>query len=95
MQVPDDSDEDELRQSKGSDHSGESMESSGSSLGNPNVNTTAGGDGLSFVVGQPCVFELIYRIKHDKPLTQAEDKSFSESEQTTNSELEESSEAED
>lgn len=63
------------------------MESSGSSLGNPNINTTAGGDGLSFVVGQPCVFELVHRIKNDKPLYNAQqDKSFSGSEQVTSEE---------
>ena len=79
-----DSDEEELRKSHSSGHSSqESMESSASSLGNPNVNTTAGGDGLSFVVGQPCIFELVYRIKNDKQLTNNPDKSFSGSSQVT------------
>jgi hypothetical protein len=86
----DSSDEENMRASKVSNHSGESMESSNSSLGNPNVNTTAGGDGLSFTVGQPCVFELINRIKNDKPLVNT-DKSFS-SEHVTSEEQEESTE---
>lgn len=70
------------------------MESSNSSLGNPNVNTTAGGDGLSFTVGQPCVFELIYRIKHDKPLFNTNEKSFSGSEQVTSEDQEDSTDEE-
>ena len=75
MEPDESSDEENNRKSLASDLSGESIESSNSSLGNPNVNTTAGGDGLSFTVGQPCVFELIYRIKHDKPLFNSNDKS--------------------
>lgn len=67
-----DEEDEDLRASKGSGNSGESMESTNSSLGNPNVNTTAGGDGLSFTIGQPCAFELIYRIKNDKPLVNNE-----------------------
>lgn len=67
------------------------MESSNSSLGNPNVNTTAGGDGLSFTVGQPCVFELVHRIKNDKPLFNTDKSSFS-SEHVTSEDQEESTE---
>ena len=85
-----DSDEDT---NKKSDQSFESHESSSS---NPNVNTTANGDGISFTVGQPCMFELIYRIKNDLPLSNTNKKnnaSFVSSEQASSEQ--ESSEEEE
>jgi len=46
----------------------EEVSSLASSTGPPSLMTTAGGDGLSFMVGQPNIFDLIEALKDGNDL---------------------------